>query len=306
MALSPTTYAALERAAASVHRDANTAARTWWRVGGPADALIEIETLAQLQQVQRIASAQGLPLLPLGNGSNLLVSDAGVRGLVVCLGGELARADREGAELHVGGGTKLMALLSRATRRRWPGLGCFAGIPGTIGGAITMNAGARLGETCDVLIDATVVLPGGDAVVLPTADLQMAYRSCDLPDGAVVATARLRLTGDADESRRAIEEHLAYRARTQPTDQRSCGSTFRNPPGDHAGRLVEAAGLKGLTVGGAQVSTKHANFIVNTGGATARDLRTLIERVAQVVREVHGVTLRPEVRFGGDWADWPS
>lgn len=304
MVLSPTTSRALERAAAAFVAGAPIAPRTWWRVGGPADAWVEVHTVRQLQDVQEIATGEGLDVLALGNGSNILVSDAGVRGIVLCLGGELAGAHRDEDVLHVGGGTKLMALLSRAARRGWPGLGCFAGIPGTVGGAVVMNAGARLGETKDVLRDVTLVTSDGEARVLDMADLGLRYRHSELPAGAVVATARLILSGQPEASQQAIDEHLAYRRRTQPTDQRSCGSTFRNPPGDFAGRLVEITGLKGLRVGGAEVSTKHANFIVNTGEATASDLRRLIHRVRAAVLDQHGIALEPEVQFAGDWTDW--
>jgi len=207
--------------------------------------------------------------------------------------------------LEVGGGLKLITLLSRAGRNGWTGIECFAGIPGTVGGAVRMNAGASLGETSDRVIDVDVVRQDGSTCRLTHSDLAMSYRTAHLPPGSVVALARLQTTGgDPAASQAAIQEHLARRKATQPVNQRSCGSTFRNPPGDYAGRLIEAAGLKGFTRGQAQVSPKHANFIVNLGGATADEIRTVIEHVQETVAERFGVTLMREVHYAGDWQHW--
>lgn len=179
----------------------------------------------------------------------------------------------------------------------------FAGIPGTVGGAVRMNAGATLGETVDVLESITLVERGGEVVDRPAEALRMSYRTSHLPPGAIVARARLRTVADELARWEAMDAFLARRKATQPLDKPSCGSTFRNPAGDHAGRLIEAAGLKGYTRGGAQVSEKHANFVVNLGSATAADLRAVIEHVQAEVHRQFGVELQREVHFVGDWSD---
>jgi len=286
--------------------DVPLAKRAWWRAGGQADGWATISTQEALGQVLRIATDTGCPIFPMGNGSNLLVADAGIRGLVVHLGGELARCERTAADQVVlGAGLKLMVLQNRAAREGWTGLECFAGIPGTVGGAVRMNAGSRLGEVVDNLVWADVVLPSGGVERLPAAALGLGYRTSELPPGAVVAAACMKLSDEdpaAHQSR--VRSFLDRRKATQPLDLPSCGSTFRNPEGDHAGRLIEAAGLKGLTIGGAQVSTKHANFIVNLGDASAADIRRVIEAVEREVSEQHGVQLHREVHYVGDWGNW--
>lgn len=276
--------------------------RVWWRVGGPADVFAEVETLTALSRLRAAASAAGVPVFLLGNGSNLLVADAGIRGLVIKLAGELAEVVATESVLDCGAGLKNNVLLARAAKHRWSGLDPLAGIPGTIGGAVRMNAGSLMGETSDILLDVDVVLPDGAVQTIPLADLRMRYRHCELPPGAIVARARL-LHGRVpyDESAVRIQAFLEKRKATQPLDQPSCGSTFRNPPGDTAGRLIDAAGLKGFTIGGAQVSEKHANFVLNLGDATAKDIRAVIEAVMAKVEAVHGVKLHPEVEIAGAW-----
>ena len=263
-----------------------------------------------LRQVMRATRDTGCPVFLLGKGSNLLVSDAGIRGLVVGLGGALAAVRVLGGEpphIEAGAGLALTALLARARQEGWTGLECFAGIPGTVGAAVVMNAGSHLGETVEPLVDIDVVLPDGSLQTLPKADLRMSYRTAHLPPGAVIALARFQTTGaDPVDSQARVREFLLRRKATQPLDLPSCGSTFRNPSGDYAGRLIEAAGLKGFTIGGAQVSEKHANFIVNTGGATAREIRLVIEHVQARVEGLFGVRLRREVRYAGDWTGWPD
>lgn len=305
MSISPEVVAALEAAGPKVVVEAPLVKRTWWRAGGPADVLVDCATLEQLVAVQRLAATHDLPVFVLGNASNLLVSDRGIRGIVVRLVKELAGSREEDGVLHTGGGLKLTVLVSRSLKNGWTGLEFFAGIPGTIGGAVRMNAGTTLGEVVDGLLEVDLVLRGGELRTLAVDALQMAYRTSVLPEGSIVAAARFRLTGtDPEASRASVEHHLERRNATQPVDQPSCGSTFRNPPGDHAGRLVEAAGLKGFAIGGARVSPKHANFIVNEGDATAADIRRLVEHVQRTVLERFGVELVREVHFAGDWSGW--
>ncbi len=298
-----------ELRAAGVHLDEHfpLARRTWWRVGGPADGFAKLTSLPQLRAAQRICHDTGTPVFVLGNGSNLLVSDRGIRGLVVQLEGELATwRETDDRVLQVGGGARLVRFVRSAEKHGWTGMEVFAGIPGTMGGAVRMNAGASLGETCDVLLDAQIVLKTGDMATRTRDELNMTYRSTDLPPGAIVASTRLQCTSaDAGATFARMHTFLDRRKATQPVDKPSCGSTFRNPPGDHAGRLIEAAGLKGYTRGGAQIAHKHANFVLNLGDATADDLRHTIEHAAATVERQFGVRLHREVHFVGDWNHWP-
>jgi UDP-N-acetylmuramate dehydrogenase len=312
MPLDPNTAEALSDAGIAVQIDAPLARRTWWRAGGAADALLDVPDLDTLQAVRRITTETGCPLFVLGNASNLLISDAGVRGVVLRLTGDLAKVEAlpDDQLLIVGGGAKLVVLTSRMLRNGWTGLEWMAGIPGTVGGAVKMNAGTSLGEAVDSLLDVGLVTAAGTYETLPAEALGLSYRTSHLPDGSIVAHARFRM-GPTDPdtiaaSAETIQHHLDRRRATQPIDQPSCGSTFRNPPGDHAGRLIEAAGLKGFRIGDAQVSQKHANFLVNLGGATATDIRRLVEHVQQAVEAQSGVRLVREVHYAGDWSGYDS
>lgn len=300
MPLAPAVADALTALGLPFESDVPLAKRTWWRVGGPADAVVTVTDPWALAALLKLGADTGTPVVPLGNASNLLVSDKGIRGIVVVLAGGLADVTVDGDVLSCGGGLKLTVLLARAGKFKWPGLDPLAGIPGTVGGAVRTNAGTSLGELSDLLVDVEVALPDGTLRTLPKAELDMGYRRCTLPPGAVVTRTRLKLSGDWETSERRMREHLDRRKATQPLDQPSCGSTFRNPPGDTAGRLIEAAGLKGHTIGGAQVSEKHANFLVNLGTATAADLDALIRHVQATVHHKFGVMLEPEVFRVGD------
>jgi UDP-N-acetylmuramate dehydrogenase len=281
--------------------DVILAERVWWRAGGPADALVTASTVDQLSRLQAIAAEHGVDVWPLGAGSNVLVSDRGVRGVVVELAGELADTAEQDGALVAGGGLKLTVLLARAKKHRWPGLEALAGIPGTVGGAVRMNAGTSLGEIADRLLRAELVLRGGEVVTRDRADLGLRYRHSALPPGAVVSRAWLRLDGDFDASLERMTTFLARRKATQPLDKPSCGSTFANPPGDTAGRLIEAAGLKGFRVGDAEVSEKHANFVLNVGRATAADILAVLRHVEATVLDRFGVRLEREVQLVGTW-----
>jgi UDP-N-acetylmuramate dehydrogenase len=298
--------AALAARSVPFREDEPLVKKTWWRAGGSADGWVEANDLATLQRLVEVVRETATPLFVLGNASNLLVSDRGIRGIVVRLGGDLARAEAlPDRRVRIGAGAKLVPLVAKAEREGWAGLERLAGVPGTIGGAVRMNAGTALGELSDVLVDVELLLPDGTPRRVPRDGLGMGYRRCDWPEGAVAIAATVALTEEDPAAAWAhAAEHLAYRARTQPVDVPTCGSTFRNPPGDRAGRLIEASGLKGRTVGGAQVSEKHANFLVNLGHATADDLRRLIELVQAEVRAQTGVELEPEVHLAGDWSHW--
>ncbi len=308
MPLPAATRARLTALGLPIAEDAPLAARVSWRVGGPADGFVEVGDKDTLAAVVRATAQTGCPLTVLGKGSNLLISDAGVRGLVLSLVGALADTRELGGAppvIEAGAGLPLALLMSRAQKAGWTGLECFAGIPGTVGGAVVMNAGSALGETAAALREVDVVLPDGTLRTLPASALRMSYRTAHLPAGALVAAARLRTTGeDPGPVFERVRAFLARRKATQPLTQPSCGSTFRNPEGDHAGRLIEAAGLKGFRIGDAQVSEKHANFVVNLGAATAADLRRVIEHIEAVVAQAFGVRLQREVHYAGDWSSY--
>lgn len=283
----------------------------YWRIGGPIERLERPANEDELQRAVLAAQDRGRGFFVLGKGSNLLVSDEGLAGTTVVLGGELARVDvlDDGEQVHVrvGAGVANAVLLNRHLGSL-AGLGPLAGVPGTMGGAIAMNAGTSLGEIGDVVARVEGLDRDGRRVVLERADLPVRYRNGGLPEGFTVTAAVLRLSraGAAEEKARVLE-HLARRSATQPLDVPSCGSVFRNPPGDSAGRLIEAAGLKGWRHGGAQVSEKHANFIVNRGGATASDALACIREALGAVWRQHGVLLSPEVHVVGRWDEklWP-
>lgn len=274
----------------------------YWRVGGPLERLIVVDTLDELRSLGPVDHV-------LGNGSNLLVPDEGLPGTTVRLAGTLRELvvlddDGRGVRVRVGAGCLNAVCLARLDRLGIGGLGCLAGVPGTLGGAVAMNAGTALGELADVLVAVELA----DGRRLERAALPMAYREGGLPPGAVVVAVELALTRtDLDSERARVAHHLARRKATQPLDLPSCGSVFRNPPGDHAGRLIEAVGLKGWRCGGAEISPRHANFIVNLGGATATDVMTCIHTAWTRVRTETGVPLTPEVHVLGRWPTglWP-
>ncbi len=282
---------------------------TTYKVGGPASAYVDVHTVEALQRVIAALNQVGLPYLVLGNGSNVLFSDAGFRGAVLHLsrGLDAVALQRQADGSHTlvaGAALSITRLLRYAKSEELAGLEFLGGVPGTVGGAVRMNAGTRLGELSESLVAAEVVLADGARTWLDASQLDLSYRHSSLPAGAVVTAARFRTTDATPQMWTRLDEVLAYRKATQPLTMPSCGSVFANPPGDAAGRLIEAAGLKGRRSGGAQVSEQHANWIVNTGGATATDVRRLIDLCVTTVRTRFAVDLRHEVRFLGDWADW--
>lgn len=276
---------------------------TTLRVGGPARALVVAHRDEDLAAVGAVCRAHDLGWLLVGRGSNLLVADAGWPGVAVQLGRAYRRLDPEGELVRVGAAEPLPALAARLARTGYAGFSWAVAVPGTMGGAVRMNAGAHGSQLADHLVDVDVVrLSTGVRETWPAELLGLGYRHSELPDDAVVVAATLRLeAGDGERIRRELLEIRAWRREHQPSNEPSCGSVFVNPEGDSAGRLVDACGGKGLTVGGARVSERHANFIVTSPGATARDVHTLIVRVRDRVRERFGVRLRPEVVMAGDF-----
>jgi UDP-N-acetylmuramate dehydrogenase len=277
------------------------AGHTSWRVGGPARRFYRPADAADLAAFLCTLDPEE-PLLWLGLGSNLLVGDAGFAGTVIQTQGCLTALERMGEQrVRAEAGVSCAKVARFASRLGLTGAEFLAGIPGTMGGALAMNAGAHGGETWGRVAQVRTIDRRGEIRVRLPANFEISYRHVRAPGGEWFLDAELDLvSGDPQTSLERIRELLERRGRTQPIGLPSCGSVFRNPPGDHAARLIEAAGLKGVRVGGAQVSEKHANFIVNTGNATAADIARLIERVQAEVLRASGIRLIPEVHRVGD------
>ncbi|MGQ9659258.1 MAG: UDP-N-acetylmuramate dehydrogenase [Thermochromatium sp.] len=276
---------------------------TSWRVGGPARRLYRPADADDLVEFMRRLDPDE-PLLWLGLGSNLLVDDAGFPGTVILTQGTLGHLERRGHDrLYAEAGVTGASLARYAARQDLTGSEFLAGIPGTLGGALAMNAGAWGGETWSLVRRVWTLDRQGQLCERAASDYEPGYREVRGPAGEWFLAAELELIpGDGVASRARIHTLLKRRAITQPVGQPSCGSVFRNPPGDHAARLIDALGLKGTRIGGAEVSEKHANFIINRGGATATDIVRLIEQIQETVERHTGIHLMPEVRrVGGEW-----
>ena len=290
------------RARGELLRNEPMSRHTSWRAGGPAELFFIPSSIEDLQVFLRELDTE-IPIFWLGVGSNLLVRDGGIRGVVISATAILKKLERiETYLVRAGSGVPCTQLARQCIR--W-GLGpseFFAGIPGTIGGALTMNAGAHGGETWERVESVRTIDRTGEIHQRSPAEYSVGYRSVTGPTNEWFLEATFRFEPGVTASMEAMKEMLERRKATQPLGLPSCGSVFRNPPGDHAARLIEAAGLKGYRIGGAEVSPKHANFIINTGNATATDIEELIEHVRQTVIERHGVELRHEVRIVGEVA----
>lgn len=280
---------------------------TSFRIGGPADVWVEVESADEILAVQRAAAAAGLPLAVLGIGTNVLVSDRGVRGVVVKLGRALGRLEWRAApggaqQVRAGAAAPFKKLVLDAAARGLTGLEFAEGIPGSVGGGLLMNAGAFGGEISSVVTGIAGVHPHEGERDYPREALRFGYRRFDLPAGLIVTHVALALAPGEPE---AIAAKMAHAKRLrdahQPLGHPNAGSIFKNPPGQHAGRLIETAGLKGRRVGGAMVSDRHANFIVNVGAATAADVKQLMDEVADTVWRAHAVRLVPEIKLVGEW-----
>ncbi|PZV05987.1 MAG: UDP-N-acetylenolpyruvoylglucosamine reductase [Leptolyngbya sp.] len=277
---------------------------TTFRVGGPAEWLAMPRCQHELEQVLDWAIATNLKITPLGAGSNLLISDRGISGLVLCTRRWRGTEFDEAGRVTVAAGEPLPTLAWKAAKRGCRGLEWAVGIPGTVGGAVVMNAGAHGGCTADVLVSATVLDPKTGIVTLTPADLAFQYRTSILQGGRRVvldATFQLEPGHDPDVVVADTLAGLNQRRATQPYDLPNCGSVFRNPYPHTAGTLIEQTGLKGYRIGNAQVSERHANFIVNLGGATATDIQHLIHHVQDEVEARWAVRLQTEVKFMGEF-----
>ena len=283
-------------------RGAPLAKLVWFKSGGAADWLFEPEDLDDLLTFLA-GLEEGTPVMALGLGSNLIVRDGGVPGVVVRLGKAFAQVEvLPSHELRCGGGASGILVSSTARDAGIAGLEFLRGIPGTVGGFVRMNGGAYGREVADILVDCDVVMPDGQLVRLAASELRYSYRHSALPDGAIVVSARFRGTpGDPKAIGAEMDRIAAAREESQPLRTKTGGSTFKNPPGDKAWRLVDAAGCRGLTMGGAQVSEKHANFLINTGEATSADIEGLGEEVRRRVAESQGVSLEWEIQRVGRW-----
>ena len=297
--------------APQLRQEVELAGFTTWKVGGPAEYFAEPKNLEELEALLMWGRQQGIPLQVLGAGSNLLISDEGLRGLVICSrhlqGAEL---DRTSGLVEALAGEPLPTLARRAAKAGLAGLEWSIGIPGTVGGAVVMNAGAQGGCIADSLVNATLLDPGsGEQQVMGTQELDYGYRHSRLQgERWIVLKAQFQLeVGQAAEQvSQRTSANLHKRTSTQPYQLPSCGSVFRNPEPQKAGRLIEGLGLKGHRIGGAEVSEMHANFIVNTGNARASEMDALIRFVQQQVAQAHGLQLHPEVMRLGAFPDQPA
>ncbi len=273
--------------------------RTTFGIGGPA-LLLRPRSRAELQAAMTLCREAGEEPFILGRGSNLLVSDSGISRPVIQLDGDFTAITREGNTLRCGAGASLIAVCRAAAENSLSGIEWGYGIPGSLGGGVYMNAGAYGGELRDVLTEVTFLDEAGEYRTLPAAELSLSYRHSIFEDrpGTVIVGAVLTLTpGDPAAIRAAMEDYMSRRREKQPLEYGSAGSTFKRPVGNYASALVDQCGLKGLSVGGAEVSRKHAGFIINRGGATAADVRELIAEVQRIVRDKTGYTLECEIKY---------
>ncbi len=291
---------------AAVRFDEPLRRHTSFRIGGPADVWVEAEEIEQIRTAQALARQLELRLVVVGGGSNVLVSDRGVRGVALKLGRAFTRIEWSpngtGTRIRAGAAGSFKKLVSEAVRRDLGGLEFGEGIPGTVGGGLLMNAGAFGGEIGSVVTTVEGVAAAGEVQRLPREALRFAYRHFDLPAGFIVTHVNFRLAPDDPT---ALQERLMRakqrRNAGQPLGYPNAGSIFKNPPGSFAGRLIESVGLKGARRGNAMFSEQHANFIVNLGEATAAEVRALMAEAVERVRVQHGVVLEPEVKLVGDW-----
>lgn len=276
---------------------------TTFKIGGPADYFLMPDKDTDVGRIVKICKESAIPYFILGNGSNLLVGDGGYRGAVIQIYKNMSAVTVEGTEITVQAGALLSSVAAAAKNATLTGFEFAGGIPGTMGGAVVMNAGAYGGEMKDVLTEVTVMDEEGEIVTLPADKLELGYRTSIIKTaGYIVLEAKLQLKeGNPEVIRETMKDLTIRRTTKQPLEYPSAGSTFKRPEGYFAGKLIMDSGLAGYQVGGAQVSEKHCGFVINAGGATARDVRTLMDNVRDIVYKKYGVTLEPEVKFLGDF-----
>lgn len=285
----------------NIHLQEPMAGHTTFRIGGPADCFLQLEDEEQLRKVQRYLGLAGVPFFVLGNGSNLLVDDAGYRGVVLQIGQKMSDIFVQGCHIIAKAGATLRQVANAALEHGLTGFEFAAGIPGTVGGGVVMNAGAYGGEMSRVVTQVRVVSAEGEAMELDNDTMEFGYRTSVIRHSSFTVTqVTFRLEpGERENIRTEMEELAARRREKQPLEYPSAGSTFKRPEGHFAGKLIMEAGFAGYSIGGARVSEKHCGFVVNTGGATARDVRTLIGEIQDRVKERFRVELEPEIVFLG-------
>ena len=276
---------------------------TTFKIGGPADYFLVPESGEKVGEIIKICKQTDTPYFILGNGSNLLVGDGGYRGAVIQVYRNMSEVTTEGTTITAQAGALLSAVAAAAKSASLTGFEFAGGIPGTVGGAAVMNAGAYGGEMKDVLVEVTVMDAEGNIFTIPAEKLELGYRTSIIKKADyIVLEAKIRLKeGDQEAIKERMKELTIQRTTKQPLEYPSAGSTFKRPEGYFAGKLVMDSGLRGYQVGGAQVSEKHCGFVINAGGATAKDVRTLMDNVRDIVYEKYGVTLEPEVKFLGEF-----
>lgn len=285
---------------ADVYRDEAMSRRTTLHIGGPADLLVVAHTYTALAYALDVLAHENVPWVVLGKGSNILCADRGYRGCVICLGREFSRLSVEGESIVAGGAALTSKLVNLALKSSLSGLECCTGIPGTVGGAVAMNAGGRDQWIGSVVRDVVVARRGEGLVRLAASDIAWEYRRASFEPGDIILEATFDLVPDERAAiARRMEALLKRRKLTQPLGVPTCGSVFKNPKGASVGALIEECGLKGTAHGGARISTVHANFVVNENGASADDVCALMERMRDDVYAAHGIALEPEVRFLG-------
>ena len=277
------------------------AGHTTFRIGGPADCFLQPENEEQLIQVQRYLGKVGIPFFVLGNGSNLLVSDAGYRGVIIQVGRKMSAIEVEGCTIKAQAGATLAQVAKAALEHGLTGLEFASGIPGTVGGGVVMNAGAYDGELSQVVARVHVVNSEGEIMELDNETMEFGYRTSAIKNTSLAITeVQFELSeGDKEQIREKMEDYTSRRREKQPLEYPSAGSTFKRPKGFFAGKLIMDAGLRGYQKGGARVSDKHCGFVINTGDATAEDVRNVIREVQERVKEKFHVTLETEVIFLG-------
>ena len=276
---------------------------TTFRVGGPADIFLT-PSAEELPAVLSVCGEEQVPVTVIGNGSNLLVGDQGIRGVVICIGSGMRGIRVDGEKIFLEAGVTLAAAAKQAAKAGLTGLEFASGIPGTFGGAVVMNAGAYGGEMKDVIVSVRVISEDGEILTLSKEELDLSYRHSVIPErGYLVIDGELLLTRekDPDQITERMEELKKKRIEKQPLEYPSAGSTFKRPEGYFAGKLIMDAGLRGFSVGGAAVSEKHCGFVINKGNATAADICALMDEVTRIVKEKYAVTLEPEVKKVGEF-----
>ena len=286
-----------------VKENESMASHCTFRCGGNAELFVTPGSIDELTQVVALCRENDVEFLVIGNGSNLLVSDQGYRGVIIQLDRNMEEITVDGTEIRAAAGALLSSIAVAARRASLAGFEFAGGIPGTLGGAVVMNAGAYGGEMKDVLKEVTVMTGDGEIRVIPASELEMGYRTSIIKKaGYLVLGATISLKeGNLEEIKALTRELSEKRTSKQPLEFPSAGSTFKRPEGYFAGKLIMDSGLRGYQIGGARVSDKHCGFVINAGDATAQDVVALMNHVTEVVREKYGVTLEPEVKFLGDF-----